>query len=127
MGGGLFDSVLVLAYHTYHTYILTYSTIWDIPNDTFSYGFAQSRRIAYGKYVGKLTVLTILTILTYLLTIPYGIYRMMPSPTDSPSVVESLMVSMYGKYVSMVSNSEILSYALPPRPCYSYTAQQRDS
>ena len=49
----------------------------------------------------------------------------MPSPTDSPNVVESHMASMYGKYVSMVSNSQILSYALLPRPCYSYTAQQR--
>ena len=33
----------------------------------------------------------------------------MPSPTDSPNVVESHMVSMYGKYVSMVSNSQILT------------------
>ena len=45
---------------------------------------------------GKLTVLTILTILKYLLTIPYGIYHMMPSPTDSLNVVESLPD---GKYV----------------------------
>ena len=50
---------------------------------------------------------------------------MMPSPTDSPNVVESRRVGMYGKYVSMVSNSKILSYALLPRPWYSYTAQQR--
>ena len=38
---------------------------------------------------------------TYLPYLPYGIYRMMPSPTDSPNVVESHMVSMYGKYVSI--------------------------
>ena len=74
-GGGLVDSVLVVAYRTYHTHH------------------------------------------TYKLTIPYRIYRIMPSPTDSPHLVESHMVSMYDKYASMVGNSQILSYALSPRPC----------
>ena len=87
----------------------------------------ESSNVVEAHMVSMCGKLTVLPYLPYLLTIPYGIYRLMPSPTDLPNVVESHMVSMYGKYVSMVRNSQILSYALPPRPCYSYTAQQRDS
>ena len=65
---------------------------------------------------------TYLPCLPYL---PYGIYRMVPSPTDSPNFVESHMVSMYGKFVSVISTSHILLYAFLSRLCYSYTAQQR--
>ena len=94
----------------------------------------------YGKYVSMVSNspgisyallprpwrrLLLLTILTYLLTM-LTIWDI-PHDAFSYGFTESYMVSMYGKYVSMVSNSQILSYALLPRPCESYCAQQRDS
>ena len=67
-----------LPYLPYLPYLLTILTIWNIPRPYLPY------------------------LHTYLPYLPHGIYRMMPSPTDSPNVVESHTVSMYGKYVSIL-------------------------
>ena len=56
------------------------------------------KNIIGGGLVDSVFVVAYHTYHTYILTyLPYGMYRMMPSPTDSPNVVVSYMVSMYSK------------------------------